>query len=259
MSIIDPLATPVAAVLEGLHRALSTVLPEAGGWAWGLSIVFLTITVRLVLLPLALQQARSMRRMAELSPRIRELQQRHKGDRETAQAELLKLYRENGANPLGGCLPMLVQLPVFFALFSVINEFRPGRAARFGLTADQLEEGGRAQVFGAPIASAFTSSSDLLAQLGGDGTTVRVVAVVMILLMGASTFWTQRQMIRRVGPSSDPQQRQIQKLMLYVFPIGAAVFGFAFPIGVLLYWLTTNVWSMGQHQLIASRMPTPPP
>ena len=197
--------------------------------------------------------------MAELSPRVRELQQRHKHDRETAQAELLKLYRENGANPLGGCLPMLVQLPVFFALFSVINEFRPDRDARFGLSADQLEEGGRAQIFGAPIASAFTSTSDLLAQLGADGTTVRVVAVVMIVLMGASTFWTQRQMIRRVGPSSDPQQQQIQKLMLYVFPIGAAVFGFAFPIGVLLYWLTTNVWSMAQHHLIASRMTAPPP
>ena len=192
--------------------------------------------------------------MSELSPRVRELKQRHKGDRETAQAEMLKLYREHNANPLGGCLPMLLQVPVFFALFSVINEFRPGKAARFGLTADQLEEGGRAQVFGAPIASAFTSSSDLLAQLGGDATTAKVVAAVMIVLMGASTFWTQRQMIRRVGPSSDPQQQQIQKLMLYVFPIGAAVFGFAFPIGVLLYWLTTNVWSMAQQQLIAGRL-----
>ncbi len=253
--LIALIATPVATVLRAIHALLSTFLNPSSGPAWGLSIVLLTICVRLVLFPLFVKQIKSQRRMQELAPKIKELQARHKGDRETLNTELMKLYKDNNANPISGCLPLILQLPVFFALFSTINEFRPGKAARFGLTADQLSEGGRAKVFGAPIASAFNSSSDLLSKLDGNGTTVKIVAATMIVLMGGTTFWTQRQMMARAGTAVDKQQQQVQKFMLYVLPFSFAIFGFSFPIGVLLYWLTTNIWSMGQQAWVIKRMP----
>jgi YidC/Oxa1 family membrane protein insertase len=256
VSIIDVIGTPVAQVLKGIHTGLSTVFEPGSGPAWGLSIVFLTVFVRLLLFPLFVKQIKSQRRMQELSPRIKELQKLHKGDRETLNTEMMKLYKDNNANPISGCLPLILQLPVFFALFSVIREFKPGAQPRFGLSAEDLAEGGRAQVFGAPISAAFTSSTEFVSGLGGTISTVKVVAVIMLVTMGATTFWTQRQMMAR-ATVTDPTQVQVQKIMLYVLPLSFAVFGFSFPIGVLLYWLTTNVWSMGQQAYVIRRMPPP--
>ncbi|MDT7546426.1 MAG: YidC/Oxa1 family rane protein insertase [Actinomycetota bacterium] len=253
--LIALIATPVATVLKGIHTLLSTFLAPSSGPAWGLSIVLLTVCVRLVLFPLFVKQIKSQRRMQELAPKIKELQARHKGDRETLNTELMKLYKDNNANPISGCLPLILQLPVFFALFSVIREFKPGAHAKYGLSADDLHEGGRASIFGAPISAAFNSSTTLVHQLGGSLSTVRVIALVMIVLMGGTTFWTQRQMMARAGAAVDKQQQQIQKFMLYVLPLSFAVFGINFPIGVLLYWLTTNVWSMGQQHYVIKRMP----
>jgi YidC/Oxa1 family membrane protein insertase len=257
--LIAAIATPVATVLRGIHYMLTHWfhLAPASGWAWGLSIVLLTICVRLVLFPLFVKQIKSQRRMQELAPKIKELQARHKGDRETLNKELMAMYKENNANPISGCLPLILQLPVFFALFSVVNEFRPGKDAKFGLSSEQLQQGGLAKVFGAPIAASFTSGQDLLTKLHGSQGTVRIVAAIMIVLMGASTFWTQRQMMVRAGTAVDKQQQQVQKFMLYVLPLSFAVFGINFPIGVLLYWLTTNLWSMGQQHYVIKRMPPP--
>ncbi len=256
MSVIDVIGTPVAQVLKGIHSGLSTFLAPSSGPAWALSIVLLTVFVRLLLFPLFVKQIKSQRRMQELAPRIKELQKLHKGDRETLNTEMMKLYKENNANPISGCLPLILQLPVFFALFSVIREFKPGAQARFGLSETDLIEGGKAKVFGAPLSSAFTSSSDFVRGLGGDLTTVKVVAVVMLVTMGATTYWTQRQMMAR-ATVTDPTQQSVQKIMLYVLPLSFAVFGFNFPIGVLLYWLTTNIWSMGQQHFVIARMPPP--
>ncbi len=252
--MLDVLASPVGHLLAFIHSGLSTVLIPSSGPAWALSIVLLTVTVRLLLFPLFVKQIKSQRRMQELAPKIKELQKAHKGDRETMNTEMMKLYKENNANPISGCLPLLLQLPVFFALFSVIREFKPGAEPRYGLSAQLLEEGGKAKVIGAPISAAFNSTADLLDKLDGDQTTVRIVAAVMVVLMGATTFWTQRQMIAR-SATTDPQQVMIQKLLLYVLPLSFAVSGAFFPIGVLLYWLTTNVWSMGQQHYVIKRMP----
>ena len=263
MSVIDVIGTPVAQVLKGIHGGLSTFLDPASGPAWGLSIVLLTVCVRLLLFPLFVKQIKSQRRMQEIAPKIKDLQKLHKGDRETLNTEMMKLYKDNNANPISGCAPLILQLPVFFALFSVIREFKPGKdgspaAARFGLSAADLEEGGRARVIGAPISAALNSSADFIHQLGGNPPTVRVVAVVMLVMMGATTFWTQRQMMARANASGTPvdaTQQSVQKILLYVLPLSFAVFGYSFPIGVLLYWLTTNLWSMGQQAYVIKRMP----
>jgi YidC/Oxa1 family membrane protein insertase len=266
VSFLDTLATPVARALEAIHVGLSTFLPEGGGWAWGLSIVFLTIGVRIVLFPLFVKQIKSQRRMQELAPKIKVLQAKHKGDRETLNTELMKLYKDHGTNPISGCLPLILQLPIFFALFRVMNEFKPktkivdGQTisyfqGKFGLSDALFEQAAKAKVIGAPISSAFTSSAKLLDTLHGNATTVKIVATVMIVTMGLTTFFTQRQMMARNGGQMDAQQAQIQKIMLYVLPFSFAIFGFNFPIGVLLYWLTTNVWSMGQQYYVIKRMP----
>ena len=258
MSFLDTLATPIARTLQGIHAGLATVLPSGSGWTWGLSVVLLTVTVRIVLFPLFVKQIKSQRRMQELSPKIKALQAKHKGDRETLNTELMKLYKDHGTNPISGCLPLLLQMPVFFALFRVMNEFKPqdGRfIGKFGLSDDLIAEAARAKVFGAPLSSAFTSDSGLLDLLDGNANIVKVVATVMIVTMGATTFFTQKQMMARNGAPTDPQQAQIQKVMLYVLPLSFAVFGFNFPIGVLLYWLTTNIWSMGQQYYVIKRMP----
>ena len=255
--MLDVLATPVGILLNAIHEALSSFLISGSGPAWALSIVLLTVVVRLLLFPLFVKQIKSQRRMQELAPKLSELKAKHKGDRETLNAEMMKLYKDNGANPIAGCLPLLLQLPVFFALFTVIREFSTRATEdRFGLSVQQLKEGAAAKVFGAPISAAFNSPGELLDSLGASATTVRVVAALMVVGMGATTFWTQRQMIARAG-TTDPQQIMVQKLLLYVLPLSFAVSGAFFPIGVLLYWLTTNVWSMGQQAYVIKRMPPP--
>jgi YidC/Oxa1 family membrane protein insertase len=254
--VFDILATPVGIVLRTIHSVLSGFLPSASGLTWGLSIVLLTISVRLVLFPLFVKQIKSQRRMQEIAPKVKELQRIHKGDRETLNTEMMKLYKDHGANPISGCLPLVLQLPVFFALFRVMREFKPGATPKYGLSAQLLEEGGRAKIFGAPISAAFNSPAALLEQLNAHSSVVRLVAAVMVVCMGASTFYTQRQMMaRNKGQVVDPQQQAVQKIMLYVLPLSFAFSGAFFPIGVLLYWLTTNLWSMGQQAYVIKRMP----
>jgi YidC/Oxa1 family membrane protein insertase len=253
--VLDALASPVGHLLAFIHEMLSTVFIPSSGPAWALSIVLLTVTVRLLLFPLFVKQIKSQRRMQELAPKIKELQKLHKGDRETLNTEMMKLYKENNANPISGCLPLLLQLPVFFALFTVIRHFSvTADEDRFGLSVQQLREGAQAKVFGAPISAQFNNAASVVADLDADLTTVRIVAALMVVGMGATTFWTQRQMIARSG-TTDPQQVMVQKLLLYVLPLSFAVSGAFFPIGVLLYWLTTNVWSMGQQAYVIKRMP----
>jgi len=256
------LAPIVATMLRGIHHVLAMVFASGSGWAWGLSIVLLTMSVRILLFPIFVRQIKSQRRMQEIAPKVKELQAKHKGDRETLNTELMKLYKDHGTNPVSGCLPLILQIPVFIALFRVMNEFKPHSDGtflpKFGLSSHLIEEGAKAKVFGAPISASFMSSSKLLHQLGGDATTVKIVSVVMIVVMGASQFWTQRQLMARTGAPADPQQAQIQKTMLYVLPVFFAVAGVNFPVGVLLYWLTTNIWSMGQQRWVIARMPPVP-
>jgi YidC/Oxa1 family membrane protein insertase len=254
------LAAPVAFVLRGIHHVLAMVFGSGSGWAWGLSIVFLTISVRILLFPIFVKQIKSQRRMQEIAPKVKELQAKHKGDRETLNTELMKLYKDHGTNPVSGCLPLLLQIPVFIALFRVMNEFKPHSdqfKAAFGLSKGLITEGAKSKVFGAPLASSFNSSAHLLSRelLNGNLIVVRIVCVTMIVIMGGSQFWTQRQLMSRAGASTDPQQAQIQKTMLYVLPLFFAVAGVNFPVGVLLYWLTTNIWSMGQQAWVIKRMP----
>lgn len=250
----------VARIVLTIHAGLSPIFGTGSGWAWGLSIVLLTMLMRLLLFPLFVKQIKTQRMMQTLQPKMKELQTRHKGDRETLQQETMKLYKEHGANPLAGCLPILLQIPVFIALFHVLNGIRPDKAGAYhghdGISAGLVESAAHAKIFGAPIASSFHSSNALLQSLHATPTTVKVVAAIMVVLMGATTFWTQRQLMARNTADGNTQFAAQQKVLLYILPLTFVFSGivYGFPIGVLLYWLTTNVWSMAQQHVVISRM-----
>jgi len=263
--VLNFLYEAVARIILTIHSGLSPVFGAGSGWSWGLSIVLLTMLMRLLLFPLFVKQIKTQRMMQTLQPRMKELQTRHKGDRETLQQETMKLYKEHGANPLAGCLPILLQIPVFIALFHVLNGIKPVKGTNIyhghdGISASLVESAAHAKIFGAPIASSFHSSTSLLQSLNATPTTVKVVAAIMVALMGATTFWTQRQLMARNTADGNTQFAAQQKILLYVLPFTFVFSGivYGFPIGVLLYWLTTNVWSMAQQHVVISKM-TPVP
>jgi YidC/Oxa1 family membrane protein insertase len=250
--------TAIANAIVGLHKLIAPIFGDDSGITWGLSIVLLVVALRVLLFPLFVKQIKTQRAMMVIQPKVKELQAKYRGDRETLNQELMKLYRENNANPLGGCLPLLIQMPIFFALFKVLNSFKPDKSgnfhSHFGISKDLVQSAAQAKIFGAPIASSFRSSTETLKHLGASVGTVRGVTIAMIVVMTASTFITQRQLMARNPAMAEGPMAQQQKILLYVLPFFFAIFGINFPVGVLLYWVTTNFWTMGQQFLVINRM-----
>jgi YidC/Oxa1 family membrane protein insertase len=262
---MDYIYTAISWILLRWHGLWDAALPNGAflgtNWEWILSIVFLVITVRVILFPIFVKQIKSQRAMQALQPKIKELQAKHKGDRESMQKELMELYRSEKANPLMGCLPMFLQIPVFLGLFHVLKRVRPGRSESaktlYGWTAEQFDSAGNATLFNAPIPAHFTSNAQQLASLNGSGVTVKIVAGCLVAIMIVTTYLTSRQMILKTGWSEDPQQRMIQKLMLYGIPFSLLISGGLFPIGVVMYWVTTNLFSLGQQFWVLRKYPPP--
>jgi YidC/Oxa1 family membrane protein insertase len=273
MSFLNPLYHAVAFLIVHIHDGLAHVFGANSGASWALSIVFLTIAMRLVLFPVFVKQIRNQRAMQTLQPKMKELQAKYKNDKEKLNQEMMALWKENGANPLSGCLPLLLQIPIFISLFHTLREIKPiskclspphGFTPNFtspscypsfpGFPQHVVESAARAKIFGAPISSNFFSSTSFLDALGGSHVATRVLCLLLTVVMGATTFITQRQLMARSGPAANSQMAQQQKILLYVFPLVFLFYGFKFPIGVLLYWLTTNVWSMVQQRFVIRRM-----
>jgi YidC/Oxa1 family membrane protein insertase len=261
--LLNPLYIAVSWVLLRWHEAFVWLgMDPASGLTWALSIVFLVVTIRLLLFRFFIKQVHSQRKMQEVQPKIAALREKHKNDRQTLSAEMMKLQKEEGFNPIGGCLPILMQAPVFISLFHVLRLIGTDKAValsgEYHWTAEQATLAGKATVFGAPIASAFTDPRNLVGTItGANATSTHIVALILIVLMVAATYTTQRQVMLRSTTTLDSQQAMIQKLMLYGIPASLVVSGFFFPIGVLFYWFTNNLWSMGQQFYILKRMPHP--
>ncbi|MFE7170222.1 membrane protein insertase YidC [Streptomyces sp. NPDC057616] len=256
-SLFSFITTPVSWVIVQFHSVYGKIFGPDTGWAWGLSIVSLVILIRICLIPLFVKQIKATRAMQTLQPEMKKIQERYKSDKQRQSEEMMKLYKETGTNPLSSCLPILAQSPFFFALYHVLNGIATGKT--IGVIDDQLLASARkAHIFGAPLAAKFTDSADKVAQLGATLTDVRVVTAIMIVLMSASQFYTQRQlMTKNVDTTVKTPFMQQQKMLMYVFPVMFAVFGINFPVGVLVYWLTTNVWTMGQQMYVIHNNPTP--
>lgn len=232
---------------------------EWAGWAWALSIVGLTVVVRVLLIPLFVKQIHSSRRMQMIQPEMQKIQKKYKGKRDpesqkAQQAEMMDLYRRTGTNPFSSCLPILIQSPFFFGLFQLLNNLRAqaeGKEEGIGPITNEVAKAIEGStIFGARLSDAFLTSD----QLG-----VKILTAVLIVLMSATTFTTQYQLMRKNMPSAsldNPFAKQ-QKVLLYLMPIFFAISGINFPVGVLLYWLTTNVWTMGQQFYVIRNMPAP--
>jgi YidC/Oxa1 family membrane protein insertase len=251
-SVLNPLYYLVSWIMIGWHWLFQTVLGIThDGVAWLFSIIGLVIVIRILLIPLFVRQIKSQRNMQVLQPKVRALQQKYKGDRERLQQEMMKLYKDTGTNPFASCLPILLQAPFLFALFRVLDGVARDRPrGAFTGQPELFESAGDAEVFNAPLSATFLEAPNVQ---------VRVIAVILVLLMVASTFLTQRQLMRKNMPPEalEGPFAQQQKILLYVLPLVFLFSGVYFPLGVVIYWLTSNLWTMCQQFYVIRRMPAP--
>jgi YidC/Oxa1 family membrane protein insertase len=248
--ILNPLYNIVSGVIVFIHKILSPVFGANSGVTWSLSIMGLVVLIRIILIPLFVKQIKSQRALTALQPHMKEIQKKYKDDRQKQSEEMMKLYKEHKTNPLASCFPILAQAPIFFALFTVLNGIAHNKPHGF-LKGEYLVSAAQAKFFGAPISETF---------LGSDKVTVKIVTVLLITFMSGTTFTTQRQLMVKGMPkmdSSNNMMLQQQKIMLYLFPIIFAISGVNFPVGVLIYWSTTNLWTWGQQFYVIKRNPTP--
>jgi YidC/Oxa1 family membrane protein insertase len=258
MFILDWLRTGVSWVLVQFYEILTNFIDPTSGWTWALAIVGLVIVIRIALIPLFVKQIKAQRNLQIIQPQMKEIQKKYAGDKERQSQEMMKLYKETGTNPLASCLPILLQAPIFFALFSVLQGIamlRPEGVFNWDRYAPLLQVAHDASIFGVPLYGTFLGADEVSVD-GFNPTSTRVLAFVLIILMSSTTFLTQRQLIVKNTAPGNPMVRQ-QKILLYVFPIVFAVGGVNFPIGVLIYWFTTNVWTMGQQFWVIRNNPQP--
>ena len=263
-NVLYPIKWVVAWIMVGAHDFLTWLgLDSASGITWALSIVALVIAIRIVLIPLFVKQIKASRGMQLLQPDMQKIQKKYKGktdpaSRQAMQQEMMALYRQHGTTPFASCLPILAQMPIFFALFRVLwsmpqvaaGEYPRGGSTIGGLTQELAIEFESANFFGATLSSAF---------LHTEGVEPKIVSAVLIVMMSVTMLFTQRQLTMKNMPASsqnNPMARQ-QKMLMYLLPIIFAVTGVNFPIGVLIYWTTTNVWSLGQQWYVIRNNPTP--
>ncbi len=270
-TVLTPIKWVIEAILVGFHWFFWHVLgmDPGAGITWVLSIVGLTVIVRAALIPVFVRQIKSQRKMMEIAPQLKKIQDKYKGkrdqfSREAMQRETMEMYRKAGTNPLASCLPLLIQMPVFFSLLPVLNEAKPDAQGNFhagvGLFSKSLVESlYHANLFGvAPLKDSFQTA---LWPAAGDTVqpVVAIIAGVIVLLMTGSQFFTQLQLVsKNMSPETkaSPMYRQ-QRMLLYVLPLIFVFSGFAFPIGAMFYWLTSNVWTLVQQYLVIRNLPTP--
>jgi YidC/Oxa1 family membrane protein insertase len=256
-TILWPIKWAVEAILVTFHTILTTLgMNPDDGLTWVLSIVGLVLVVRAALIPIFVKQIKSQRRMMEVAPQIKKIQDRYKGkrdqfSREAMSRETMELYKRTGTNPLSSCLPLLIQMPIFFSLFSVLQNAQH-ELVGVGLLNQELSLSfGESSLFGAPLKLAISTA---------DGNVlVIVIASLMVVLMTASQFITQKQiMSKNQSPEmkASPTYKQ-QQMLLYILPLVFAFSGFTFPLGVMFYWLTSNIWTMVQQFIVIRNMPTP--
>jgi YidC/Oxa1 family membrane protein insertase len=255
---LTPLYEAVAWVMQQIHTGVSHILSPVSGFAWVLTIVILVVLMRLILVPLFIKQMHATRKMSALAPQIQELRKKYKNDKQTLNQETMRLYRENGANPLAGCLPLLGQMPLFFALFSVLRaisdwKLSSGKPPPYGLSKGFVLSAQHADILGAHIPDKF------LFPLPGQTLESRLVILGAVLISVTTTFMTVRQSTKRgMTPQMTPDNpmAQSQKYMTYIVPL-FALSGLYWAFGLVMYWVTTNVWTLGQQYVLFKRYPMP--
>jgi len=260
-TILWPIKWVVELFLVAWHELWSFLgLDPNAGLTWVLSIVGLVLVIRAALIPIFVRQIKSQRRMLEVAPHLKKIQDKYKGkkdqfSREAMSRETMELYKKTGTNPLSSCLPLLIQMPIFFSLFSVLSTaqgYQKTHHAGVGLLNGPLSASfGNASLFGvAPLHEAFSTATTPV---------VQVISVIMVILMTGSQFITQLQIMSKnqsAEMKASPSYKQ-QRILLYILPFVFLFSGFTFPLGVMFYWLVSNFWTMGQQFLVIRNMPTP--
>jgi YidC/Oxa1 family membrane protein insertase len=256
VSLLNPLFEAVAWVIMRIHAVLSVPFGASSGWAWGLSIVILVVLMRALMVPLFVKQVNAQRKMQAHMPQLQEIRKRFKNDKQRLNEETMKFYKDNGINPLGGCLPLVAQLPLFWALFNVlrgISDWNGHSTPPYGLTVPVVESAREAHIFGASLADKF------LFPIAGESWSSRIVILVFVLVSAATTFLTMRQSARRgmmQQTTMDPDNpaANMQKYMMYIAPFFALT-GLYWQFGLVIYWVTTNVWTLGQQHILFRNLP----
>jgi YidC/Oxa1 family membrane protein insertase len=256
VSILNPLFEAVAWIIMQIHAGLAIPFGASSGWAWGLSIVILVMLMRLIMVPLFVKQVRAQRKMSALAPQLQELRKRYKNDKQKLNEEMMKFYKENGVNPLAGCWPLAAQLPVFWALFNVLRAiagWSPGHPTSYGLPVSVVKSARNAHIFGVSLADKF------LFPVAGESWPMRLVILFFVVISASTTYLTMRQSAKRglmqqatVDP--DNPMANTQKYMMYVAPL-FALSGLYWQFGLVIYWVTTNVWTLGQQHFLLRNMP----
>lgn len=263
-TILWPFQMVVTWVLRICHQMLTAIgLDATSGWNWTLSIVVLVLIIRAALIPVFVRQIKAQRAMQALQPDLRKLQAKYKGKKDQVSqqamlAEQRELFKRHKTNPLSSCLPLLIQMPFFFALFHALNNARGASEANEGigaLTVEQTHHFADSSIFGAGLSDTFLGTFNS----GSPNVSVIIISVIMILAMVASQFITQKQIMTKnmTKEALEGPFMQQQKMMLYILPLVFGIGGINFPLGVLIYWTATNLWTLGQQYYIIRRNPTP--
>ncbi len=264
MDIIGTILWPIKYVIEVILIAFHWLFTSIGldanaGITWVLAIVGLVLVVRAALIPIFVRQIKSQRKMLEVAPELKKIQAKYKGkrdqfSREAMSRETMELYKKAGTNPMSSCIPLLIQMPIFFGLFQVLQNSQKGQAGVGPMSQELAKSFANASLFGiAPLHESFQGA------MAVGNVAVMVIAATMVVLMTASQFITQLQIVSKnmsEETKASPTFRQ-QRILLYILPLVFAFSGFAFPIGVMFYWLVSNFWTMIQQFLVIRNMPTP--
>jgi YidC/Oxa1 family membrane protein insertase len=246
----------VSFILWCWHKVFGFVLGPSNFVGWALSIIMLVFTLRLVLLKPAVHQIRSMRKMQAFAPEMKKIQKKYANDRQRQAQEMQKLQKEHGVNPLGGCLPMLLQIPVFIGLNHVLRSFREGTTEVYFFKVGDVHSYLNAKLFGAHLGDAVLGIGSLGGTPGWHWG-VAPVAIPLMIAASVATHFTARLSVQRqaaMGTPTTGQTAMMNKLTLYIFPLGVLVFGGGFPVGLLLYWLSNNGWTLAQQHFVFKKM-----
>lgn len=261
--MLDFIYYPVSFIMWVWHKVFGFVLGEDSGFAWALSVVFLVFTLRLILYKPFVSQVRSMRKMQEMAPEMQKLRKKYANDRQKLATEMQKLQQQNGANPLMGCLPILVQIPVFIGLFHVLREFKPGKTENYFFNAQENASFVDSDLFGSKLGAAIwpLQNTSSVPDLGGNYISQWAVMIPLMIAAGIFTHITARHSVARQQAqisagtaAANPQAEIMQKLMLYVFPIGVVVGAPFLPLAVLFYWVSNNLWTLWQQHHVYKKI-----
>jgi YidC/Oxa1 family membrane protein insertase len=262
--VLDFIYYPVSFILWCWHKVFGLVFGEASAIAWILGIIFLTFTVRGIMFKPFVNQVRSMKKMQDFAPEMKKIQKKYASDRQRQAAEMQKLQKEHGVNPLGSCLPMLLQIPVFIGLNHVLRAFTmppPGggpKTENYFFTQHDVVSYTNAKLFGVNLGEAVYNGVGVVsggaANVGFQWSVLPVALPLMIVASIATHLTARHSVARQNAASATPQTAIMNKLTMYIFPLGVLVFGALFPLGLLFYWLANNGWTLMQQRLVYTKI-----